>query len=708
MQDRRLVICGNASLPGIQENPDRDLRLRLWGDDGPDKITLRIEDIRKQVFGNIPDNFKDLVEIATYVYCADQAIKRGSNDVDTFGENWRRDLRYIIPVRNPDFWNSDEVKSELKATLGFLSDDHYEFDFTPHQDSQAFQQYLEFNDEGWSLGYPEQVIMFSGGLDSLGGAIKEIINEKKRVVLVTHKSAKKLNKKIRDIQDQLADKSGENKPIYIGVRVNNKKDLDKEYTQRSRSFLYVSLGATIATMAGLKNLRFYENGVISLNLPISAQVVGGRATRTTHPRVIAGFERLITLVAGEKFVVENPFIWYTKAEVIQSITKSGCGDLIASSISCTHTWEMTIKSSHCGTCSQCIDRRFAMIAADAEKFDPISNYRMDIFTQNRSKPERKDEDKLMTASFLERANQVDRITDVAQLISRYGEVSRVIHHLPGTPESVAQRILDLYKRHAKEVNDALDVMNSRHLKEIRQRTLPGDCLLRTSYESGSVISVPAIQFAKDDPKFIFRMRGGVWEARFNGNAIVLIKGVEKGAEYIRYLLSHPHQRTSVFDIVSSHSIDLCNGTISQQSSSEFSDDGFSVNKGKPLGDAGFVADNKAIEQYREAAQDALYELEEARRNNDLGNIEKYEEEVAQISRAIEEAVGKGGRRRKIKDPRKNIQDSFRNAINRTIEYIEKYDKPLHDHLKSSISFGAEPSYSPEEDIDWEVEHIVNE
>ena len=31
MQDKRYIICGNAPIKGIEENPERDLRLRLWG-----------------------------------------------------------------------------------------------------------------------------------------------------------------------------------------------------------------------------------------------------------------------------------------------------------------------------------------------------------------------------------------------------------------------------------------------------------------------------------------------------------------------------------------------------------------------------------------------------------------------------------------------------------------------------------------------------
>ncbi len=318
MQDKRYVICGNAPINGIEEDPKRDLRLRLWGEDGPDKITLRIEDIHKTMSKNVPDLFQDLLEIATYVYSADQAIPRGADDVDSFGHGWRRNLHFIIPVRNPDFWSGENIQSALSSTLGFLSDDKYHFEFTKSVGAPAFQGYLDFNDDGRFLGYPEQVVMFSGGLDSLAGAVDEVLNEKRRAVLVTHKSTPKLNKRHRKLEEMIAEKAGENAPFHIGVRVNKNKSLNYEYTQRSRSFLYVCIGATIAKMLNLKSVKFYENGVISLNLPVCAQVVGGRATRTTHPKVIRGFQEIISMVAEEPFVIENPYIWKTKADTVVS------------------------------------------------------------------------------------------------------------------------------------------------------------------------------------------------------------------------------------------------------------------------------------------------------------------------------------------------------------------------------------------------------
>ncbi len=43
MQDKRTILCGSAPADGTSGDPGGDLHLRLWGKDGPDKITLRIE-----------------------------------------------------------------------------------------------------------------------------------------------------------------------------------------------------------------------------------------------------------------------------------------------------------------------------------------------------------------------------------------------------------------------------------------------------------------------------------------------------------------------------------------------------------------------------------------------------------------------------------------------------------------------------------------
>ena len=704
MQDKRYVLCGNVSAQGISEDPVRDLRLRLSGRPGHGNITLRIEDVHSKLFSSVPSRFHDLLEIATYVYSADQVIRRGADDVDTFGDGWRRDLHFVVPVRDPDFWSSAQVQDTLCSTLGFLSDDQYRFDFVKLDQEHPFQQYLQFDDTQQVYGKPEQVVMFSGGLDSLAGAIDEVVNQKRRVLLVTHKSTSKLNKRHRTLEQMLAEKAGDNVPHRISVRVHKAKELNHEYTQRSRSFLYVSIGATIARMLNLKSVRFYENGVISLNLPVCAQVVGGRATRTTHPRVMKGFQDLLSLVAGEPFTVENPYIWKTKADVVKVITDAGCHDLIKHSMTCTLTWEMTNQHTHCGGCSQCIDRRFAILAAKADQHDPVEHYKVDVFTQSRDKGE----DKIMAAAYLERANQVKNLTDVTQFVSSYPDVGRVLKYLNySSAGQAAQRVFDLYKRHADEVTGALDELGRRYFTQIRERSLPGDCLLRTVYESASVNSVPAVISMEKQPENFFRKRGAVWETRFQGRNTICLLNVDKGAEYINLLLAFPDREMSVYEIAVGNAVNTIEQPAGSGIAPEDIEDGYQVTQGIPLGDAGDVADRRALNECKQQARELFEEMEEARVRGDHARIEEIEKEMAALVKYIEGGKGLGGRQRRVGDKRKNVRDAFRNAVDRAIRQIEKYDKPLAEHLKASIKYGNEVVYRPGMAITWEVRPIVN-
>ena len=69
----RLVLCGGARRAGVNS------ALRLALDGSLQNITLKLEDISKRLVRNVPDLLVDLVEIATYVYCADQATSRGGD-----------------------------------------------------------------------------------------------------------------------------------------------------------------------------------------------------------------------------------------------------------------------------------------------------------------------------------------------------------------------------------------------------------------------------------------------------------------------------------------------------------------------------------------------------------------------------------------------------------------------------------------------------
>lgn len=65
---------------------------------------------------------------------------------------------------------------------------------------------------------------------------------------------------------------------------------------------------------------------------------------------------------------------------------------------------------------------------------------------------KKNVDKIMAAAYLERANQVKGLTDVAQFVTSYPDVGRVFKYLNyDKAGQAAQRVFDLYKRHSNEV-----------------------------------------------------------------------------------------------------------------------------------------------------------------------------------------------------------------------------------------------------------------
>jgi hypothetical protein len=211
----------------------------------------------------------------------------------------------------------------LCAMLSFLSEDEYTFEFEKATNPVQFQDYLEFGDDGGTAFRADEVVLFSGGLDSLGGAVEELSTTEKRIALVSHHSSSK----IFDFQKRLIAELRERFPkrlIHLPVLMTRQQETlpAPEYTHRSRSFLYAAFACTVARLFGNGQIRFFENGVLSINLPISEQVVGARATRTTHPLVLERFRDFFSAAVGKVVEVENPFVWRTKADVVRSIYRS--------------------------------------------------------------------------------------------------------------------------------------------------------------------------------------------------------------------------------------------------------------------------------------------------------------------------------------------------------------------------------------------------
>jgi 7-cyano-7-deazaguanine synthase in queuosine biosynthesis len=373
-------------------------------------------------------------------------------------------------------------------TLSFLSEDEYDFEFRSFSRIPSPETYFEYPAAEASRFTPDEVILFSGGLDSFSGAIDRLAVHGKKVALVSHRSGPKIASAQSRLVNQLRCRFGTDRVLHVPVWTTLDGNLGKEFTHRTRSFLFAALGAVAAQLLGRDQLCIFENGIVSLNLPLVAQVVGARASRTTHPQVLAGLRLLLTGVLGRPFDVSNPFVWLTKAEVVERIAANGCSDLIRDTRSCTRVHDMTVLHPHCGQCSQCIDRRFVVIAARQHPDDPAESYKVDLFVGERQAgPDRE-----MALSYVRSASDTNQMTDIA-FFAHHGETSRIVGSFSETADTVAHRIFDLHRRHAATVCGVFDAAVALHAPRLREGTLPADCLLSlvvSQREGGSPYPVP--------------------------------------------------------------------------------------------------------------------------------------------------------------------------------------------------------------------------
>jgi hypothetical protein len=187
-RNEHLVVCGY--LDREQKGSASSLDLNMHG---PSRnVRLQIADISKRLLTNIPDVLVDLLEVASYVYAADAAVSRGGKTDVQMGAWWRRKFRFVIPVRQPDLWSSEPVSSALVETLSFLSEDDYKLEFKPLRNPPAVESYFEFPGAEGTAFTPDEVILFSGGLDSFAGTVEQLAEHGKNVALVSHRSASKI------------------------------------------------------------------------------------------------------------------------------------------------------------------------------------------------------------------------------------------------------------------------------------------------------------------------------------------------------------------------------------------------------------------------------------------------------------------------------------------------------------------------------------
>lgn len=307
--------------------------------------------------GQANETAMDMLLLAASVYALDKLVLR-NNAPDC----WHRKFVLRLPVSDAGTWGS--VKNDLDYCISFLTGDSWDINFIAQEASLAH------------LNHPvilpqtsDAVCLFSGGLDSLIGAIDWLeSNNGQHLCLVGHHDGqiagtygdqKNLLQKLkREYPERIAD-------ILVRIGHNNESTENREPSLRGRSFLFAALGIFVASALG-PNIPLFipENGTIALNIPLTPSRRGSCSTRTAHPYYLNMLRRVVAGV-GLTNTFSNPLETKTKGEVVaQSLNQQLLEETAPLSVSCAkrgHRIHWTHREAKsCGRCMPCIYRRAAL------------------------------------------------------------------------------------------------------------------------------------------------------------------------------------------------------------------------------------------------------------------------------------------------------------------------------------------------------------
>ncbi len=297
----------------------------------------------------------NLLYLSAIVYAIDRSVNRECYSVD----GWSRD--FDVEIGLPDHVLFKAHEDEINNMLSFLTGDYWSCKFIKSNSFRMPSYKTTTIFDGIT-----QVNLFSGGMDSLIGAIdymSENLNGK--VFLASHYDSHIAGPNSDQMKLKRFLKSKYDKRFIDIPAVMISPDLSQESTCRSRSMMFISIATIIAQYANC-DIAIPENGSVSLNYPLSPSRRSSCSTRTTHPIFIRQFQNLLINV-GIKISLFNPYEKKTKGEMVTECSdKDFLLRIVANSNSCGkrgrhQNMHDNKTATHCGHCMPCMYRRAALI-----------------------------------------------------------------------------------------------------------------------------------------------------------------------------------------------------------------------------------------------------------------------------------------------------------------------------------------------------------
>jgi len=401
----------------------------------------------------------DLIDLALSVYLADRLALRRDPKYQGHAHQWCRQIRLRVPVRCWEQWARPSVHRSLHDLLFFMTEDVWQVDFVPFEGSRRSAERQAFLFPA-QLSKPIHVALYSGGLDSFSGAFQHLSDSTDSSFVLVSGSSNTRQRVGQRQQVRAISKFSERVINHVIVPFGLERagsEQKEEKSQRSRGFLFLSLGVATAVSAGVRQMKLYENGIGAINLPFDGTQLGTFNSRAAHPVSLLRMERFVSLLIDSPFQIYNPFLFCTKTEMCHHPRVDDVGQIIRKTFSCD-SFPLHVKDKpQCGSCTSCLLRRMSLESAGLSRFDPSEGYLRDLLSPSYSghakglRGLRAMEWQAMKLGLVLTASHPWK-----SLSQEFPELQRILSelsmHVPADSIRLQEQLLQLYSRYVSEWN----------------------------------------------------------------------------------------------------------------------------------------------------------------------------------------------------------------------------------------------------------------
>ena len=336
---------------------------------------LEASSIVRQVGRALTNVTADLLDLIVAVHHVDAMQRRPP--AKAAGDHWVREIELTLAVRDLSRWRDSSVAPELNALLTWFTDDVWNIEFVQRSGDCYSARSHDFLFDSPTEG--SCVALYSGGLDSFAGLALDVVSGIEPVLVSAVSNHRQRACQVATVK---ALQSVLNVAIpHVCVDLHLTQMVASESSQRSRGFCFLAIAAVVASMAGVDEIRVYENGIGAINLPYTGAQVGAQSTRSMHPNSLHRSSMFFSELLQHSMSIVNPNVLRTKAEMC-SLLPAALHQIMPITKSCDMAFaHRASKIASCGFCTSCLLRRQALWAADLKAVDKQTAYRVDVLAQ---------------------------------------------------------------------------------------------------------------------------------------------------------------------------------------------------------------------------------------------------------------------------------------------------------------------------------------